>query len=78
MSARKVRHFQRAVNASLLAVMEQQGITRIELARHMGCTPAAVTHFLQPDRNLTLESISKLASACGCEVRVVLEVRDAK
>lgn len=52
--------------------MERQGITRSELARRLGSTPAYVTKLLRGKVNFTLATIVRLARALDAEVRVQL------
>jgi transcriptional regulator with XRE-family HTH domain len=57
---------------AILAHMETTGVTRAELARRTGVTPATVTHWLSADRNLTLRTMVKIATAVGVTVKVEL------
>jgi len=52
--------------------MERQGITRTELARRLGATPAYVTKLLRGKVNFTLATMVRLARALDAEVRVQL------
>lgn len=53
--------------------MKSQGMTRAALAERMDVTPGYVSHlFKGRKRNLTLESLVKLANALGMEVEVTL------
>jgi transcriptional regulator with XRE-family HTH domain len=53
--------------------LEEEGISRAELARRMGTSPAYVTKILRGDVNFTLATMSKLARSLGgrLEVRLV-------
>lgn len=53
--------------------MERQGITRSELARRLGATPAYVTKILRGKANFTLATMVRLARALGAELRVQLD-----
>src|SRR5262245_42692406 len=57
---------------SLVREMERQGITRVELARRLGATPAYVTKILRGKANCTLATMVRLARALGGELRVEL------
>ena len=47
------------------SVMNGKGISRSELARKLGCSPANVTQMLSEYSNLTLVSVAKLFHALG-------------
>lgn len=53
--------------------MEQAGISRAELARRLGTSPAYVTKILRGNVNFTLASLVKLARAVGGELRLAIE-----
>ena len=57
---------------SLVREMERQGITRIELARRLGTSPANVTKILRGKVNFTLATMVRLARALGAELHVQL------
>ena len=57
---------------SLVREMERQGITRTELARRLGATPAYVTKILRGKVNFTLATMVRLARALGGELHVQL------
>lgn len=59
-----------AVQEGLLEVMEDTGVTRSELARELGQSPANVTQVLSGERNLTLKTLSDVAFALGHRVEV--------
>jgi transcriptional regulator with XRE-family HTH domain len=52
--------------------MERQGLTRTELARRLGATPAYVTKVLRGKVNFTLSTMVRLARALNAEVHVQL------
>lgn len=54
----------------LLALMTAQNVTRAELARRVGVSPAYITKVFRGTVNLTLETMSKLALAVGASVRL--------
>src|SRR5262245_35706483 len=54
----------------LLALMEAQSVTRAELARRVGVSPAYITKVFRGTVNLTLETMSRLALAVGASVRL--------
>jgi transcriptional regulator with XRE-family HTH domain len=57
---------------SLVRVMEEQNVSRAELARRLGTSPAYVTKILRGNANFTLASMTRLARALGQELRVDL------
>jgi transcriptional regulator with XRE-family HTH domain len=54
----------------LLALMEAQNVSRAELARRVGVSPAYITKVFRGTVNLTLETMSRLALAVGASVRL--------
>ena len=57
---------------SVVREMERQGISRTELARRLGATPAYVTKILRGKANFTLATMVGLARALGAELHVQL------
>ena len=53
-------------------LMEEQKVSRAELARRLGTSPAYVTKILHWTANLTLTSMSKIALAFGSRVHLNL------
>ena len=53
---------------SICRAMDEQGITRLELARRMGVSRQYVTSFLNAPTNTTLETIIRFARAVGLEM----------
>ena len=53
-------------------LMEEQNVSRAELARRLGTSPAYVTKILHWTANLTLASMSKIALAFGSRVHLSL------
>ncbi len=58
---------------SLWARMEEEKVSRAELARRLGTSKAYVTKVLGGNANFTLYSLAKLALAVGGKVRVSIE-----
>ncbi len=58
-------------------LMQEQKISRAELARRLGTSPAYVTKILHWTANLTLTSMSKIALAFDARVELKLIPRDA-
>ena len=58
------------------ALMDKQGITRIELANKINSSPAYITKVLRGNVNFTLATMTKLARALGTVVRVHLAPED--
>ncbi|MFL6198914.1 MAG: transcriptional regulator [Thermoanaerobaculia bacterium] len=52
--------------------MERQGISRTDLARRLGTTPAYVTKILRGKVNFTLATMVRLARALSSEMHVQL------
>ena len=58
-------------------LMEEQNVSRAELARRLGTSPAYVTKILHWTANLTLTSMSKIALAFGSRVHLNLAPKNA-
>jgi transcriptional regulator with XRE-family HTH domain len=58
-------------------LMEEQNVSRAELARRLGTSPAYVTKILRWTANLTLASMSKIALAFGSRVYLSLAPKNA-
>ena len=50
--------------------MEANGVTRSDLARRLGVSPAYITKVLRGNVNFTVDSMVRLVRAAGGEVRV--------
>jgi transcriptional regulator with XRE-family HTH domain len=57
----------------IYVIMEQEEITKAELARRLQTSRAYITKLLQGSANLTLESLVKVARALGCKLIVKLK-----
>ncbi|MFZ2657865.1 MAG: helix-turn-helix transcriptional regulator [Victivallales bacterium] len=49
----------------IIAEMESDDISRVELAKRLGVSPAYITKVLRGHANLTIESLAKIAFALG-------------
>jgi len=65
-----------AFTEELLALMETQNVTRAELARRIGVSPAYISKVFRGTVNLTIDSMSKLALAVGASVRLHVAPND--
>jgi transcriptional regulator with XRE-family HTH domain len=59
---------------AISARQQAQGLGNAELARRMGTTPAYITRLYQTSANLSLHTMTRLASAVGGSVQVSLGV----
>jgi transcriptional regulator with XRE-family HTH domain len=57
---------------AIVREMERQGISRTDLARRLGTTPAYVTKILRGKVNFTLATMMRLARALDSEMHVQL------
>lgn len=62
----------------LVGSMERMGLTRAELARKLGTSPAYVTKLLGGNANFTLMTMTKLAMAVDSEIHLHLAPRGAR
>lgn len=58
----------RQIALSVLYYLEQQGMTKKELAERMGVTPTYVGKLLKGKENLSLETITKIGDALGVDL----------
>jgi transcriptional regulator with XRE-family HTH domain len=64
--------------ARIIEAMENQDVTRSELARRLNVSPAYITKILRGHANLSLESLAKLAFALGLKWECVLIPKAAR
>lgn len=57
------------INARMLA----QGISNVELAQRMGTTRSYITRLFRGSTNLSVQTMTRLADAVGCSVRVQVD-----
>jgi transcriptional regulator with XRE-family HTH domain len=62
----------------ITAIMEREGITRSELARRLGTSPAYVSKILQGNANFTLTTMARLAKVLGADLRIQLKPTASK
>ena len=75
-SPERMRNFQRErlsqeVTELISRLMDEQGVSRAELASRLGKSRAYVTKLLSGDGNMTLRTISDIFTALGRSMRVV-------
>ena len=58
--------------------MEEQGVSRSELARRIGTSPSYVTKILRGSTNFTLDTMVKVARALDCDFRCHLQPQGAE
>lgn len=63
------------VAEALSKVMEEESMTKTELARRLGKTKGFISQLLGGGRNLTLRTIADVADTLGCHVQVTLSRR---
>lgn len=61
----------------ILRVMEEQGVSRTELASRLSCSKAYVTKLFNDSTNVTLHTLVRIALALGCDVELSLVQRNA-
>jgi len=70
--ARLSNRLHEAVLNRFMQLEKEKGLTRAELARRIGRKPEQVTRWLGSSGNWTLETVSDLLTAMGCELSVEL------
>lgn len=71
-----VEELRAEIQYGILKAMNEEGLSQAKLARMVGCTPAAISQFLDDNANLTIESIAKLLFALGRKCAVSFPLRD--
>lgn len=66
----------RQLRRAILDALEQDGVTRAELARRLGVSPSRVTHMLEPEAFIGVEMLAWIAEALGRRWAVSLEPED--
>ena len=61
----------------IFVLMEREGITRSELARRLGTSPAYVTKILRGNANFTVATMVRLARALEADLRIQLKPSEA-
>jgi len=69
----KLEGLELEVTERILQAMEEQGISRSELARRLNVSKAAVSKLLNDGSNMTLKRLLAVAEALGHELRVDLQ-----
>lgn len=59
----------------ILRIMEEQCVTRAELASRLSCSKAYVTKLFNDSTNVTLHTLVRIALALGCDVALSLVPR---
>jgi transcriptional regulator with XRE-family HTH domain len=57
----------------IIETMNKKGVTKSELARKMGVSKASISGILNGNRNMTLETLTKVAFALGCKPEIELK-----
>ena len=57
----------------VVSKMEQQNLSRTELAARIGVSPPHITQILRGSTNFTLQSMVKVSRALGCELQTHLQ-----
>ena len=84
LNAARKTHEYRAEGASIeftnamVTRMREARVSRSELARMIGATPAYISKLLRGATNFTLDSMVKIANALNCELRLHLQPSGAK
>ncbi len=61
------------ITESICEAMEQQSVTRAELAKRLGVKRQYITNFLNTPRNTTIETVVRFAKALDLDVTVNLQ-----
>ncbi|MBQ7470894.1 MAG: helix-turn-helix transcriptional regulator [Prevotella sp.] len=52
----------------IMKVIKEHGMTQAQVAHAIGMHPKTLSNTIAPDRNLTVNSLRKIANAIGCSV----------
>lgn len=61
------------ITEEIVARMKQLGVSKSDLAKLLGKSPAFITKLLQGNNNFTLETIVKIARRLNCQLRSHLQ-----
>jgi len=53
---------------NIMKVIKEHGLTQAQVAHAMGMHPKTLSSTIAPDRNLTVNSLRKIANAIGCDI----------
>lgn len=67
-----------AFAVSIERLMKQRGMSKSDLARRLGTSPAYITKILRGDSNLTIKSMVELAAAVEADLHTHLAPRHAR
>jgi len=62
----------------IISIMRKKNITRAELARRLGTSPAYITKIFRMNTNFTLESLVKIAHSIGSKISIHFHQPEAK
>lgn len=62
-----------AATELVVAALEEQGVTRTELAKRVGKTKGNISQLLSGERNLTLRTLSQLLYRLGLRAKVITQ-----
>ena len=60
--------YSRYITLQVMRAMDEQSVTRVELAKRMGCTQQYVSNLLKGSSNMTLETIARLENALNIDL----------
>lgn len=60
--------FEFAVSDRINELMEQRGLSKVQLARELGKRPGEVTKWLSGQHNFTLKTLAQLSSFFGVDI----------
>lgn len=63
------------VSERIVTLMNDQNMTRTDLAKALSCSPAYITKLLRGSENLTLRKLFEVSRALGAELSVNVEAR---
>ncbi len=63
------------IQEEICRLMEENNISRVELAKRMGKTKGFITQILNSGRNLTLRTVADVFTALGAEITVKAKTR---
>lgn len=61
------------ITERIVGLMEDAHVTKAELARRLGCSPAYITKLLSGSTNFTVNTLVRIGNALGVDLKVSLE-----
>lgn len=69
---------QKKIQQKLIDYLKHSGMTQSELARHLGVSPATISHYVIGDKMPALDTLANLCAIIGADANDILCVDEYK